>query len=506
VRDRLLVPATTLAVMLAACSLTRPEGDGGWSPERRRQELSARAAAAGVDFGAGERGEAAAGGSVAPRLPAEPLDLPRALALALRGNPAITEAALEVDAARARVGDARGRLLPATIGSGRYTWYSDAQRVAVAAEISQLLGRPLSFEIREADFGVVNATTTLPLDFSGEILNTLRAAQAGYRGEQARRWATTLEQQTRVVRAYFQLLEAQRLHTVTEQTVGVDRQQLANAQQRYDHGRLTKNELLVVQVALRNAEEQLIQRQLAIDQGRWQLNQAVGLPVNAPTEIVDVSSNPVVPAADEVLRSAYGHNPVIQSLVEEQQRLEANITTLARSRLPRFNAGGAVDYNSSNIFQPQTIGSGFVGFSVDLGTDTRREAQITEAHTQAERNRVAIERQLRELEAAVRSNRDAAAERLSALAAAEVAVGQAEENLRIRQQQFEAGRAESEDVLNAEALLSAQRATLASARYQAHTRRAELQQLLGLPLEELWTEEGPSVRGLGAPAPLAGAE
>jgi outer membrane protein TolC len=40
-------------------------------------------------------------------------------------------------------------------------------------------------------------------------------------------------------------------------------------------------------------------------------------------------------------------------------------------------------------------------------------------------------------------------------------------------------------VLIAEALLSQQRATLATALYQAHTRRAELQQLIGLSLDDI---------------------
>jgi outer membrane protein TolC len=147
------------------------------------------------------------------------------------------------------------------------------------------------------------------------------------------------------------------------------------------------------------------------------------------------------------------------------------------------SAGGAIDYTTSDIVQPQRIGSGFVGFSWDLGTDTRREAEIAAARIAAEQNRLVLEQELRELEAAVRATQRAAAERLAALAAAEAGVGQAEENLRIRRQQFDAGRATSDDVLDAEALLTAQRATLASALYQAHTRRAELQQLIGLPLD-----------------------
>ena len=52
-------------------------------------------------------------------------------------------------------------------------------------------------------------------------------------------------------------------------------------------------------------------------------------------------------------------------------------------------------------------------------------------------NRIRTERQLRELEQAVRSTYRAAEERLAAFDTSATAVQQAEENLRIRQQQFE---------------------------------------------------------------------
>ena len=83
---------------------------------------------------------------------------------------------------------------------------------------------------------------------------------------------------------------------------------------------------------------------------------------------------------------------------------------------------------------------------------------------------------------AIRTAHLAAEERLAAYRTAQSAVEQAEENLRIRRQQFDAGRAQSDDVLIAENLLSQQRATLATALYQAHVRKAELQRLIGLPI------------------------
>jgi outer membrane protein TolC len=459
--------------------MTRPEGDGGWTGGRRAEELARRAEAAGV----------ALEPAVSPvPAEAEPLDLATALAQAERGNLPLAEARHQLAIARQRVFETRGRLLPATAGSGRYTWYSDA----LSNQLPEIAGIPVTgrpFEIRDQELGVVNGTMTLPIDLTGELRHTLAAAQAGYRGEAARLWATKLEQDVLVIGAYFTLLEAQRLREVTLQTIAVQKQQLTNAQDRFDSGRLTKNELLVVQVGLRNAEHELLERDLAVDAARWALNRTLGLPIDAGTTVVDVRDRPALPVVADALRTAYDRNPVLVSLVEEQQRLEATATALARGRLPRFSGGGAIDYSSTEIIEPNTVGSGFVGLEWDLGTDGRREARIAEARIAVDQNRVRIERELREIERAVRFTHRATEERLAALAASEVAVGQAEENLRIRQQQFAVGRATSEDVLDAEALLAGQRATLASALYQSQTRRAELQQLMGKPLEELVAAE-----------------
>jgi outer membrane protein TolC len=382
--------------------------------------------------------------------------------------------------------DVRGRLLPATTATARYSWYTDAQttNVDLPQELVEQIGETPVVTVRDAENGTVNGTIALPIDISGELYHGLLAAQAGYRGEQARVCAVTLEQQLAVVRAYFQLLEALRLRDVAAGTAAVYREQVAIADDRYRNGRLTKNDLLTFQVALRNAEQAILSRGVQIDRRRLELNDAIGADVDRATDPVDVRTHPPVPSAEAALQVAWRRNPLLISLLEEQQRLEEAETSLARGRFPRFQGGGAVDYQSSDLLQPPQIGSGFVGFSWDLGTDLRRESQISAARAEAQRNRVALERQMRELEAAVRSTQLAAQERVAAYDTAAVAVGQAEENLRIRREQFDVGRAQSDDVLIAERLLATERATLASALYQAHTRKAELQRLMGLPIGE----------------------
>ena len=490
-------------VAVAGCGtvamLTRPEGDGGWTATTRDERLAQLARRAGVDLdpqpalsppptadGAAGGGTASIGRADAPAAPSSPLllSLHEALARVTDGNRRLAEARAQLAIARQRVYEARGRLFPATRGSGRYTWNNSAQTNAVHIPSAPIQ----AITIRDRELGAVSGVLTVPIDLSGEISQALAAAQAGYRGEAARLWATTLEQDLVVINAYYTLLEAEHLRDVTLQTLALHRQQLGFANDRFQSGRLTKNEVLVVQVALRNAEQELRQRTLAIDEARFALNQAVGLPIDTPTEVVDVHERPRLPDESDTLRVAYRTNPVLMALFEEQQRLDATVTSLARSRLPRLSGGGSVDDSSSKIVEPTLIGAGFVGFEWDLGTDTRREAQIAQARAAAEENRVRTERELRELEQAVRSTHRAAEERLAALDTSEIAVQQAEENLRIRQQQFDVGRATSDDVLDAEALLAGERATLASARYQAQTRRAELQRLMGQSLEALLPE------------------
>ena len=455
--------------------LTRPEGDGGWSAERRTEEMATRARAAQITL----EGEDVA----PPEDLSAPLTLDDVVRLATSGNRRIAEADRDVAIAGERVADARGRLLPNVTGRGRQTWYTSAQMVHFATTPPP--GIPPGFEIQPQDFATFNGTATVPIDLWGEIVKGLTASQAGYRAEAARRWATVLGEQVSAVQSYFALLEAKRLKEVAEQTLAAQRQQLANAESRVAAGRLTKNELLVVQVAVRNTEQIVRQRDLQIAEARWNLNQTIGRPVDAPTEATDVRARPDVPAPADALKDAYAHNPVLLALLEDQQRLEDTASALARGRLPRIQGGGAIDYSTSDILQPQRLGSAFVGFAWDIGTDGRREAQIAEARIEADKNRVRIERSLREVETAVRTTQRAAEERLAAFATAEVAVHQAEENLRIREQQFDVGRATSEDVLDAQALLAQQRGVLAQALYQAHTRRAELQQVMGLPLDPI---------------------
>jgi outer membrane protein TolC len=179
---------------------------------------------------------------------------------------------------------------------------------------------------------------------------------------------------------------------------------------------------------------------------------------------------------------------VLTALFERQRQLEAELSALQRSRIPRVNAGGQLDYSSSTLFTPQAIGPASSG-SIGISAPTRAARSASRPRGWRSTRTASSSRP-----SCGRSNRRCAAPSAPPPSAdgarhRQVAVGQAEENLRIRQQQFGVGRAQTRDVLDAQRLLAEQRAVLATALYEAQTRRAEMQQLMGEPFEALLAEK-----------------
>jgi outer membrane protein TolC len=487
---RAIALASVVAVgsLVAGCAALGPSGKGGWNEDRREAEL-ARARAL---------SEAPVAHQTDPATTPRTLDLPTALDLASRHNRAIKGAEASVEAAAGGVAVARSALLPTSHVRGGYSWYTDEQTNSV--EVPPDFPIDPVVVVREQDFATVSAAVRLALDFSGELRHGLYAAQAGYRAEEARAWATRLEEEASVLAAYFGLLEAERLREVVVHTVRLHEQQLRDATNKLDQGRLTRNEVLVVDVALATTRQLVLQFENAIHAARRRLNRTTGLPVGAPTEARDVAGRPDLPDVESALAAAREANPLVASMLEEVRAADERLTAAKRSRFPRVSAAAGYDATTAKVLDPNNYGS--VGVNVDFDVYSfGHEGEIARLDAASRRSRLLLDQSVREVELLVRDSHDRVRERLAAIDAATVAVGQADENLRIRQVQFGEGRATSEDLLDAAELAARQRGQLASALYQAHTRRAELQQLMGAPLADLGVVRAPTSGARSVPPP-----
>ena len=95
------IAALATLALVSSCSVTRtlsrPEGNGGWTAEKRRDELARRAELAGVRFPAADPSVANAPTVESMRATHAPLTLADALALAATGNRRIAESAKQVE-------------------------------------------------------------------------------------------------------------------------------------------------------------------------------------------------------------------------------------------------------------------------------------------------------------------------------------------------------------------------------------------------------------------------
>lgn len=501
-----LALAAGLSCLCLACSFLDPAGKGSPSAVEREQELerawagSATARSDDETLAAAESPGAGAVTTTTSSAPTGPLDLAAALDLASRRNRAIAASAAGLEAAAGQVAVARSALLPTNSVRGAYNWFSEEQTNSI--DIDPALFPPGTslpvVTVRQQDFATVSAAVRLALDLSGELRHGLGAAQASYRAEAARAWATRLDEEKNVVAAYLGLLEAMRLRDVELETQRLYERQFADASSRFQVGRLTRNEVLVVEVALATTRQVLLRLDTTVAAQRRALNRATGLEIHAATQVVDIDRPPHLPSLESALAEARAANPLVTAMLEESRAAEERLVAAKRSRLPRIAASAGYDATTADILEPNNYASAGVVVDFDVGS-FGREAEIARLGAIRDRSRILLDAGVRDIEALVRDSHDSVRERLAAVDLARVAVGQAEENLKIRRAQFDEGRATSEDLLDASELVTRQRALLASSLYQAHARRAELQQLMGRPLAEVAEPAAPAPRNGESP-------
>ncbi len=321
------------------------------------------------------------------------------------------------------------------------------------------------------DKTVVDLTIDLsiPLDVSGRLAESVRAAQARYRSAEQRLAAAGREQRFLVAQAYFTMLQAQELGDVNRASIAAQSRELADAQARFDAGLLRRNDVLVVEVALTNTRQRGEEIASAVAQSRRALNAAVGLPIDHPTEVVPWQEVIALPTnVIELLDRARYDNPSVDVLVETRQALLHELESNRRANWPELSVGPQLTFTSDSLSQPNTNIAGFLSLNWNPDLSGRIEARSAGLEAQIVESAWAVTATLRQLEQRILDNFRRAVEKQSALAAATTSVGSARENLRILEEQLRAGVATGREVLEGEALVAEQEATLRTSRHQAN--------------------------------------
>ena len=407
--------------------------------------------------------------------PGRHLDLKEALRLAWKANPNLRISRLQALIAGEQVVRARSGLLPQVNTQVSQTIYDDPLKFVLPGGPQGGGGFP------QTDRNFWSSQTTvnqLLFDFWG----TPSKYQAAILGHKASLLDTA---QTRdnvfltVAQGYFKTLRAKKLVEVAKQTVYDLKQHLKIAQDQYDYGVVTYNDVLQAKVSLADAEQNLIVAKTDYINTRAAFNKVLMLPVNAPTVLKDEN---VVLKPWELNRAtdaALAHRSDLKASADRIRQQQKTVTEARAQYFPRFyaQAGHLYQANDSLLHDNQWFAVFGMSWNIFSGLDTK--AAVSQARLKMEQ----YQEQHQDLNQQVRLDVQNAyltvKETADRIKTTETAVTQGLENLRLNEERYRESVGTATDVIDAETLLTRTRVNYWAALYDHQMAKADLLWAMG---------------------------
>lgn len=292
----------------------------------------------------------------------------------------------------------------------------------------------------------------VPLYTGGRVTNEIDAAQCNVRATQRRLDRCRLDLKLRVAENYVAVLRAEQEVSVTishERSLAAHERDIELLHQQQ---RVPRNDLLAAQVALADAQHQVIKAQSELDACRAAYNRQLGRPLTTPVQLAALEVNPVEHPAEELTQQALAQRPELAELDAQAATRRHQAETAAAARRAQVHVQGAYTFQENEFQTPQGITSAGVGVWWNLYDGGRATSQAMEQTRQAQAlaHMRADVQSLIQLE--VRRAWLAIAETRNRLAVTRQSIERAEENLRVTRQRYASGMATNTDVLGAESL------------------------------------------------------
>ncbi len=271
-----------------------------------------------------------------------PLTLAAAIERALAANRGLAAARLAVPVAAAGIDVARERLNPDVT----YEVARETPRQAIAA--------------------------SFPIELGGKRQRRIDLAERSVAARSAEIDRTVVELRDRVRRAYFALVTANRRVALADDLRGLAVRARDAAQLRYAAGDVPRLELLQIELALVETDNEATATRGEAAATATELNALLAQPVDAPLTLADTLESGVLPSLESALALASRSNADLQVLDRQIAEQTARRDLAQALKTPDLTAGAAYTYDAEPEFS-----RGFraaVGLTVPLFT--RRTAGV----------------------------------------------------------------------------------------------------------------------------------
>jgi len=421
--------------------------------------------------------------------PAPHLDLKEALRLAWKANPNLKISRLQALIAGEQIVRARSGLLPQINSQTSQTIYDDPLKFKIGVSAPGMPGG-VSFPQTNRNFwGNQTTINQLLFDFWG----TPSKYQAAIMGHKASLLDTA---QTRdnvfltVAQGYFKTLRAKKMVEVAQQTVLDLKQHLKIAEDQYQFGVVTFNDVLQAKVSLADAEQNLIVAQTDYIDTRSALNKVLMLPVTAPTVLKD--ENVVIKpwGLGQATDAALKQRSDLKASVDRIRQQEKTVTETRSQYFPKFSVQGGYFYqvNNATVNDSQWSVIFAMNWNIFSGLDTK--AAVSQAKLKVEQ----LQEQHKDLNEQVQLDVQNAhlkvKETLDRIKTTETAVTQGVENLRLNEERYKESVGTATDVIDAETLLTRTRVNYWAAVYDHQMAKSQILWAVG-SITELLPQEQP---------------
>lgn len=363
--------------------------------------------------------------------------------------------------------------------SGRHTLSEDLAIESTVSLPPKLGGVSLPVEttICDRDFTTSITALTIPLYMGGRVRGMIQGANSVASAVAAGKQIDRLDLKYEVAQTYFLVFRVRKLLDVAVEAERTIASHEKDARRLQENGLVTKNAVLAAQVALANAQQDVIKAQNALALTEAAYNRLLWRPLDSPVNISDIPVPALSGDLDSLTAAALHDRPELTALAHKSQALAAQSKVHRADRLPQVALVGTHNYLENSHLNAESSFSGTVGMvwmPIDGGVSRARQQsscyEAMSATKQYEDARSGIELQVYQCWLDERESR-------GRVEVAQKAVEQADENLRVVNRGFQEGLVNHSEVLDATTLRTEAWTNLAHARYDAilttyHLRRA----------------------------------
>ena len=341
-----------------------------------------------------------------------------------------------------------------------------------------------------------SATITQPIFTGMAIINQYKIAELGLNQAKIQEAVTRQDIIYKAKSLYFNLLKANKLSAVAEQSVTLLEAHRNVADNFYKVGMSPLNDLLKAEVELANARQDLVVAQNSHDIAVSNLNIFLRRPVNASIEPKDISHYSGFDKDLESCLNTAAKNRLEMKIADlDIQLREKELVLTQKDYYPTLNLKGTYsrqgddwDVDGINGSEPdswniQAVATWtFFEWGKTYYGSSEKKHQIEQSRLQKVQIQDQITFEVKQAYLKAKESKDN-------IATVEKAVAQAQESHRISEERYNEQMATSTDVLDAQTLLTQTRTKYYNALYDFEISKASLDRAMGLPLQSIEEEK-----------------